>query len=165
MAAYNLLDSPLNPDKDGIRLGEGICRGSGPDDPRVVGVIAPLYSIWDDSSTGIRYIKTGPGETDWTPAPNISVAIHRALDQLVHNIAESGYEIAVYTSGKITSIIFYTESAGLKIREKNYTYVGNLVATETIKQYAADGINVEETLTKTFNYSGSRYIDSNWSFT
>jgi hypothetical protein len=80
---------------------------------------------------------------------------HRALDQLVHGIAENSYTETETTSGKITAVRTYTNSGKtLKIREEDYTYTGNKVTTVVTKQYDAAG-DLAETYTETIAYTGA----------
>lgn len=92
-----------------------------------------------------------------TTGTGLSEGTHRALDQLVHDIAEDSYEEYTYSGTKVTSIIVWTDSGKTKkIREENYTYSGNKVTTVVTKQYDGDGNLVSgETMTETFTYSGN----------
>jgi len=84
-------------------------------------------------------------------------AVHRAEDQLVHTIAEDSFEEVSRTGNKVDSIIVWTTAGKTqKIREELYTYSGNQVTTIVTKQYDAAGVLVPgETMTETFNYTGS----------
>ncbi len=81
---------------------------------------------------------------------------HRALDQLVHEIAETSWTEVVETAGKVTAVIVWTDSGKTtKIREENYTYSGGQVTTIVAKQYDGTGTLVE-TYTETVTYSGGK---------
>lgn len=85
----------------------------------------------------------------------ISPAQHEALDTLVHKINETSYQEATYASGKLSVFTTWTDNLKTtKIREISLTYSGNQLATATIVQYNGAGAAVQ-TLTKTFNYTGS----------
>lgn len=93
----------------------------------------------------------------------ITEAQHENVDTLVHNLSEDMYEEYVYSSGKVSDIITWTDSGKtIKIRETNFAYTGNKVTAETVKQYDGSGV-LKVTLTGTYNYTGNtlNYID--WS--
>jgi len=83
---------------------------------------------------------------------------HRILDQLVHDLDESHYIEYSYTGSKILTIDMWTDAGKtLRIRDYAYTYTGNLIDTETVRQY--DGVgSVVETLVFTYAYSGNRIV-------
>lgn len=90
-----------------------------------------------------------------TSTGGISESEHRALDQLVHNIAEDSYQEITKTGNKVTSIIYYTDTGKTeKIREELITYTGNIVTQIVTNQYSA-GILVE-TFIETINYTNNQ---------
>lgn len=118
-------------------------------DPSVVGALTQnAGALKGRDSIGVFDLRSGAG---------ISEAGHRTLDQLVHGIAEDSYEELSYTGSRVDSIIVYTDSGKtVKIREEQYTYVGNKVNTVVTKQYDGSGVLiVGETMTETYTYSGS----------
>ena len=106
--------------------------------------------------SGVSLYQLLQGET----GGGITTGQHRALDQLVHNVAESSYEEYVYVGGKISSIITWTDvSKTTKIRQEDFSYTGNKVTTATTVQYDAAGSPVTgETMVETFNYSGNDIV-------
>jgi hypothetical protein len=83
---------------------------------------------------------------------------HRALDQLVHDIAEDSYDEITYVGNNVTSIIVWTDSGQTqKIREEQFTYLGTQIQTATIIQYGPSGQEVER-MTEAYNYSGNRIV-------
>ena len=88
----------------------------------------------------------------------LTEATHRAVDQLVHLVAEDSFTEFVYSGNKITDIIVWTDSGKTtKIREETITYSGNQVSTVVTKQY--DGATLEETYTETYSYTGNQIDD------
>ena len=57
-----------------------------------------------------RYSSVSPA----TPASTIDPAEHKAMDQLVHNIAENSYEEITRTGGLVSAITSYTDSGKWK---------------------------------------------------
>lgn len=85
--------------------------------------------------------------------------VHRAEDQLVHEIAETSFTEFTYFGSQVTDVIVWTTAGKTqKIREENYTYTGNKVDTVVTKQYDAGGTLVE-TYTETYSYSGNKVAD------
>lgn len=82
---------------------------------------------------------------------------HRALDQLVHIIAETSYEELSYSGGKVTNMTIWTDvGKTTKIREEQFTYDNNSKVTQAIIiQYDIGGLEVER-LTESFTYSGNQ---------
>jgi hypothetical protein len=91
---------------------------------------------------------------------NLDSVEHRALDQLVHEIAENSFEEFTYAGNRVISAIVWVDASKTnKIREELYTYTGNKITTIVTNQYSKDGSTVVETLTETLVYSGSRVTD------
>jgi hypothetical protein len=86
---------------------------------------------------------------------------HRALDQLIHGIAENSFEEITYTGNKVTAIIVWTTAGKTtKIREELFTYTGNQATTIVTKQYdGAGALIVGETMTETLSYTGTKIDD------
>ncbi len=104
-------------------------------------------------ATGTFDPRTGGG--------GLTPSTHRALDQLVHEIAENCHVDVVYTGSKVSSVVTWTDSGKTKkIREELYTYTGSKVTTVVTKQYDSDG-NLAETYTESITYDGAKvdYID------
>ncbi len=81
---------------------------------------------------------------------------HRALDQLVHNVAETSYIEPTYTNNRPTLITEWTSVAKTtKIREYTITYSGGLVSQVSVQQYDSSGVTiVGEQLTSVPSYTG-----------
>ena len=84
---------------------------------------------------------------------------HRAVDQLVHRLAENSYtEPTLDGFGRPTAITTWTSPAKTtKIRECIVTYTGGLPTQVVENQYDASGTLVE-TVTETIAYAGSNPI-------
>lgn len=90
-----------------------------------------------------------------TTGTGLSEGGHRALDQLVHEIAESSFQEFEYTGQRVDAIRTYTDGAKTtKVREQEFTYTGQNVTTIVTKQYDSGGTLVE-TLTETLAYTGA----------
>ena len=96
-----------------------------------------------------------------TTGSGMSAGQHRALDQLIHGIAENSFEEITYTGNKVTAIIVWTTAGKTtKIREELFTYTGNQATTIVTKQYdVAGALIVGETMTETLSYSGTKIDD------
>lgn len=91
-------------------------------------------------------------------SPIVTDQRHKGLDQLVHNIAETGYVEYIYAGNTVTGIITWTDSGKtIKIREENYTYLGGKVTIIENKQYDFLGV-LSETLTETLNYTAGKLV-------
>jgi hypothetical protein len=100
------------------------------------------------------FAKDGAGVFNLRSGTGLTPGTHRPLDQLVHEIAESSVTEYEYTGARVDAIRIYTDAGKLtKIREQEFTYVGNKATQITTKQYAA-GVLVE-TLTEDLAYTGS----------
>ena len=96
-----------------------------------------------------------------TTGSGLSAGAHRALDQLIHGIAEDSFEEMTYTGSKVTAIIVWTDAGKTtKIREELFTYTGNQATTIVTKQYdVAGALIVGETMTETLSYTGTKIDD------
>jgi hypothetical protein len=84
------------------------------------------------------------------------------LDTLTHNLSEDMYEEFTYSGGQVSSVIHWTDSGKTtKIREQTFTYTGNKVNTEVIKQYNSSG-TLKYTLTGTYTWSGNQISNVDW---
>jgi len=87
---------------------------------------------------------------------------HEDLDTLVHNLSEDMYEEFTYSGGQVSSVIHWTDSGKTtKIREQTFTYTGNKVNTEVIKQYNSSGV-LKYTLTGAYTWSGNQVSNVDW---
>jgi hypothetical protein len=127
---------------DEIRLGEVTV------DPSVPGA-----TVYKDGAFKMR---DAAGNFDpRTGGGGLTPSTHRALDQLVHDVAENSYTETEKTAGKISAVRTYTDSGkGTKIREEEYTYTSGKVTTIVTKQYDGSG-TLAETYTETITYSGA----------
>lgn len=136
----------------------GTCEVRNPPGARKVGVNSGsmVYSSADNVQEVLEDLDgaiTGGG--------GLTPAAHRALDQLVHNVAEDSYEEYTYSGNQVTSIVVWEDNTkAKKIREELFTYSGNKVTQIVTKHYDSGG-SLVETLTEDFTYSGNKvdYID------
>jgi hypothetical protein len=94
-------------------------------------------------------------------AASYNSAVHRAEDQLVHEISENSFDQLVYTGNRVDQIITWT-TAGMttKIREELYTYTLSKVTQIVTKQYDPAGVLiVGETMTEVIAYTGNQVTD------
>ena len=132
---------PLIEDEE-IRLSEVTA------DPSVPGA-----TVYKDGAFKMR---DASGDIDpRTGGGGLTPSTHRALDQLVHDVAEDSFTETEKTAGKISAVRTYTDSGKtVKIREEEYTYTGAQVTTIVTRQY--DGVGVlTETYIETITYSGA----------
>lgn len=141
---------PRTPDRNpGVADEEGIVLSDEGVDPVSVGEIR--------NNGGALKARDSAGVFDLRSGSGLSPAGHRALDQLVHDVAEDSFEEYLFSGNKVTDIIVWTNSGKTqKIRETIFTYSGLKVSTVTVKQYDGAGVLiVGETMTETFTYSGN----------
>ncbi len=126
---------------DEIRLGEVTV------DPSIPGAV-----VYRDGAFKMR---DAVGNFDpRTGGGGLTPTTHRALDQLVHDLAENSYTETEKTGKRVTAVRTYTNVGKTeKIREEEYTYTGRKVTTIVTKQYAS-GV-LAETYTETITYSGA----------
>lgn len=122
---------------------------------------AVVRKVIAGTDINISYTGVDPGTGDVTISFNsstggITASQHRNLDQLVHEIAETCYYEITYSTGKIAKETWWTTlDKTKKIRNIDYTYIGNLITQVITKQYDSNGnAIVGETLTETYNYTG-----------
>jgi hypothetical protein len=100
-----------------------------------------------------------------TTGSGISEPAHRALDQLVHAIAETSYLELVRTSGQVSDVIHWTDNGKTqKIRETNITRTAGQVSQIVVKQYDGAGV-LAETLTGTVSRTGGQVDNIEWVLT
>jgi hypothetical protein len=82
---------------------------------------------------------------------------HRALDQLVHELAEDAHVELVGPPGPVTKVITWTDAGKtVKIREETINYSGGIVTSVSVQQYDGAGVAiVGEKLTSTINRTGA----------
>jgi hypothetical protein len=86
----------------------------------------------------------------------ISESQHRALDTLIHDVAEDSYEELTYSGNKVTNITIWTDAGKtLRVREEQITYSGNKISQVVMIQYTAAG-TIAEQITETLTYSGNQ---------
>lgn len=115
----------------------------------------------------IRYVngdfrgKTATGVSSLTTGSGLSPATHRTLDQLIHEIAEDAYLEVVRTTGKVSSITYWTDSGKtIKIRETLITRdVGGKVSQTVETQYDVAGNPIAgEILTTALTRSAGKVV-------
>lgn len=163
MAAFN--ENRSHEVDEGVILSEGGAGVfSGGESP--VGTSGPAGSLYLRTN-GELWKKTGSGDNDWSQVSGggLDIPTHKALDQLVHNIAETSYEEITRVNGVVSSIILWVTSAKIqKIREEIFTRTSGLISIIVKKQYNAVG-NLIETLTGTISRTGSVVDTIDWVFT
>jgi hypothetical protein len=111
-------------------------------------------------------IDAGTGDVEITIATSAGLVpiTHRALDQLVHELAETSYCEIGRTNGRVSSAIYYETASKLKkIREILYTRTSGRVTQVVIKQYDSSGVLiVGETLTGTITRTLGRVSSVDW---
>lgn len=117
---------------------------------------------YDNTTSGLVATDVQAAIDETAAGGGISAAQHEALDTLIHLIAENAYEEINYSGDEVASVVVWTDSGKTKkIRETLYTYSGDEVATETVKQYDGTGA-LDETLTGTYVYSGDDIANITW---
>jgi hypothetical protein len=98
----------------------------------------------------------GTGDVVITVSTGYVAAMHRPLDQLVHNIAETSYYEITRSGIQISKETWWTTAGKtMKIREIDYTYSGAFVSQIITKQYDALGnLIIGETLTEIITRTG-----------
>ena len=86
---------------------------------------------------------------------------HPNLSTLVHNLGKNRYVEYIRTNGRVTSVIYWTDSGKTqKIREENYVYSGGLINQMILKQYDNLG-NLMKTETSTITRTGGLISSEN----
>lgn len=86
-----------------------------------------------------------------TSGTGLNAGSHRALDQLVHMLAEDAYTEITRTAGQVTNVTTWTNSGKtVKIRESQITRTAGQVSQTVDIQYDAVGTEVER-MTRTYN--------------
>lgn len=95
--------------------------------------------------------------------PFLTEPDHEVFDSLTHNLAENAFtEVSYDAFRRVTDIVTYTDATKtIKIREKNYVYLGlsRRISLETVIQYDLAGLEVSRIET-TYTYDGLRIISS-----
>ena len=95
----------------------------------------------------------------------LTPATHRALDQLVHSVAETSFMEILRTSGLVSDVIYWTDNTKVqKIRETVITRTSNQVSQIVVRQYDSAGV-VAETLTGTFTRVAGQVSSVDWVLT
>lgn len=97
-------------------------------------------------SGSVKSLTTGSG---------LNPASHRALDQLVHDVAEDSFTEYTYGGpfGRLSNETIWTDAGKTtKIRETQFTYTGIRVTQVVTIQYDGSGVEVERT-TDTITYA------------
>lgn len=112
--------------------------------------------------TGVGFRFFEEGSEIGLSGSGLTAPQHLALDQLVHNIAETSYLEVTRSGGRVTDVIIWTDSGKTtKIREVNITRSSGQVSQVVTKQYDGGG-SLVQTLTQTINRSSGQVasIDS-----
>jgi len=143
---------PLTPDRTpGPAIEEELQLADDGSDPSVVGALT--------NNAGVLKGRDNVGVFDLRSGSGISASGHRALDQIVHDVAEDSFAEVARTGNRVDAVRTYTSAAKTKkIREEEYTYSGNQVTTIVTKQYDGSGALVE-TYTETVSYTGALVND------
>jgi len=147
--AFTVPSLSLN-DESGIFLGEI--------DPSSSGFEAPESSLFIRKNPAQLFQKSGPADTEWERIETSDVALdkeeHRALDTLVHAIAENNHTEYIRTGGRVTAVIVWTDvTKTFKLREELITYVSGQVSQTVNRQYDGAG-NLLEILTTVITRTG-----------
>jgi hypothetical protein len=118
--------------------------------------------ITDGAVEGYVLTSDSEGNATWEDAyaagGGIDAYEHRALDQLVHNLAENSFIEVIYSGNKVDSVIAWTDSGKtIKIREEQFVYDGNKIIQAITIQYNAFGVEVER-LTEDFTYVANTVV-------
>ena len=118
-------------------------------------------SVWYNSTAAEVRVRQG-GFTVPVGGSGITIPQHRALDQLVHLVAETSYFEVTRTAGRVSDVVYWTDNTKTqKIRETNITRTAGQVSSVVVKQYDASGV-LAETLTGTVNRTGGQVASIDW---
>lgn len=147
----------------GLIVADNLKRGTAdPDVALVAGNEGDIYQR-TLTSTGNTYVNTDGTTTGWEVL--ITPPLHRALDQLVHNVAETSFMQVVRSGGQVTEVVYWTDSGmTTRIRDTSITRSGGQVSTIVERQYNASG-SVVQTLTGTVTRSSGQVSDIDWVLT
>lgn len=140
----------------GARIEERISLEDQAANPPEIGDIQRNGSdILAKDGTGVFNLRSGTG---------LTAGSHRALDQLVHELAENRYTEVVRSAGQVTDVIEWTDSGKTqKIRETNIARSGGQVSQIVIKQYDGAGALITgETATGVVARSGGQVTSIDW---
>ena len=120
--------------------------------------------VWYNSTAQEVRVRQG-GFTVPIGGSGITIPQHRALDQLVHDIAETSYLELTRTAGRVSGITYWTDSGKTpKIRETTITRTAGQVSTVVVKQYDGSGL-LAETLTGTVTRTLGQVSSIDWVLT
>lgn len=121
----------------------------------------PDGGVWYNSTAGEVRVRQG-GFTVPVGGSGITPAQHQALDQIVHNIAETSYLEVTRTAGRVSDVTHWTDNTKTtKIRETNITRTSGVVSSVVVKQYDGTG-TLAQTLTGTVNRAGGQVASIDW---
>jgi len=140
---------PRTPDRqDGVRYEEGILFDVDSISPGENGELRYV------SGQGFRFFEEGV-EVGLS-GQGMSEAQHRALDTLIHDIAEDSYEEITYSGKDVTNITVWTDAGKtLRIREEQISYSQGRVSQVVTIQYDSGGL-IEEQITETLTYTAGK---------
>lgn len=150
---------PRTPDRfSGVREEEAIQledTGTQPTNPGEIRYSDGAFSFRDAAGLveDIRSVVAG-----------LDALTHRAVDQLVHDIAETSFMEVTRSLGKVSAITYWTDPGKTeKIRETNITRSSGQVSVVVVKQYNEGSL--VETLTGTINRADGRVVSMDWVLT
>lgn len=115
------------------------------------------------ASTGDLYVNSDGTTTGWEL--QLGPANHLAVDQLVHNIAETSFFQVSRSGGFVTTVTYWTDSGmSTKVRETTLSRTGSQVSGIVDVQYDSTGSAVQ-TLTGTVTRSSGQIVSIDWVLT
>lgn len=106
----------------------------------VPGATSPSVNGAFSYKTGVGFEFFEEGSIKTLFGTGITEGTHEVLDTLTHNLSEDSYEEVVYTSGKVSSVINWTDSGKTtKIREVVLTRTSGKVSQVDLIQYDVSG--------------------------
>jgi hypothetical protein len=119
-----------------------------------------------DPGTGAFVFRDATGDFDpRTGGGGLTPASHKALDQLVHDIAESSYFEVSRSGGRVSGVAYWTDATKTTpIRDVAITRTAGLVSSIVVRQYDGAG-SVAETLTGTITRSSGQVTSIGWVLT
>ena len=137
--------TPIEPLEDAIESAGGFVQAPSETRDETVGWFREAGELYLFDQT----VPAGAALATFGGGGGISEGQHTGLDTLVHALAEDSDTEVIRTSGRVTSVIVWTDSGHtVKIRETLITRSAGQVATITTKQYDGTG-TLKNTLTKT----------------
>jgi hypothetical protein len=106
----------------------------------VPGATSPSTNGAFSYKTGVGFEFYEEGSIKTLFGTGITEGSHENLDTLVHNLSEDSYEEVVYSSGKVSNVINWTDSGKTtKIREVALTRTSGKVSQIDLIQYDVSG--------------------------